>query len=498
MNSNSSWKPTSPLAKQVMRGGMWLFALHFSGLTLGFARLVILARLLMPEDFGLMGMALLTIGTFNTFFQTGFMAALIQKKEIGESHLNSAWTIRILKGFILFAILYFVSPYASLFLKAPEAEPMIQVLGLTVLLDAFTNIGIIYFQKELEFKKEFFFRFSGLFTNFVVAVSAAFILKNAWALVISSLCAGLVWLFMSYILHPFRPRPVIDLEKTKGLFSFGKWAFGSNILVFLINKGDDVFVGKFLGAASLGFYQMAFRVSNTPTTEVSHVVSQVTFPAYSKLQDNMNGLREAYLRVLRVTAFLSVLLAGFIMVLGPDFTRLFLGEKWIPMIPAMQVLVFAGLVRSFQSTTGPLFYASGKPSIDTKWQLLRLLILFGLIYPFTIKWGIMGTSVAVLLSIFISSIGFIFQATDVIKSGLNDIKAAIGLPLINAAIMVLCLFAIKAHADTIGIQFFLLLIIMGLCIYLGLFCFFYRSANTTGQSFIRESFSTLIGNLYGK
>ena len=375
---------------------------------------------------------------------------------------------------------------------------MIQVLGLTVLLDAFINIGIIYFQKDLEFKKQFFFLCSGLLTNFVVAISAAVIMKNAWALVISSVFASFVRLVMSYILHPFRPRPVIDLEKTKGLFGFGKWALGSNILVFLINKGDDVFVGKFLGAASLGFYQMAFRVSNTPTTEVSHVVSQVTFPAYSKLQDNINGLREAYLKVLRVTAFLSILLAGLIIVLGPDFTRLFLGEKWMPMIPAMQVLIFAGLVRSIQSTTGPLFYASGKPSIDTKWQLLRLFILVGLIYPFTIKWGIMGTSVVVFLSIFLSSIGFLFQATDVIKSSLTDIRKAIALPLINATIMVLCLFAIKAHADTVEIQFFLLLIIMGICIYLGLFCFFYRPANNTGQSFIRESFSTLIGNLYGK
>ena len=209
-------------------------------------------------------------------------------------------------------------------------------------------------------------------------------------------------------------------------------------------------------------------------------------------------MREAYLKVLRVTAFLSILLAGLIIVLGPDFTRLFLGEKWMPMIPAMQVLIFAGLVRSIQSTTGPLFYASGKPSIDTKWQLLRLFILVGLIYPFTIKWGIMGTSVVVFLSIFLSSIGFLFQATDVIKSSLTDIRKAIALPLINATIMVLCLFAIKAHADTVEIQFFLLLIIMGICIYLGLFCFFYRPANNTGQSFIRESFSTLIGNLYGK
>ena len=106
MNSNSSSKPPTPLSKRVMQGGVWLFVLRLSGLTLEFIRLVILARLLMPEDFGLMGMALLTMGTFSTFFQTGFTAALIQNKKISESHLNSAWTVRILKGLVLFAILY--------------------------------------------------------------------------------------------------------------------------------------------------------------------------------------------------------------------------------------------------------------------------------------------------------------------------------------------------------------------------------------------------------
>ena len=125
-------------------------------------------------------------------------------------------------------------------------------------------------------------------------------------------------------------------------------------------------------------------------------------------------------------------------------------------------------------------------------------MLFGLIYPFTSKWGITGTSVVVLLSIFISSIGFFVQATSVLNIGLNDIKGAIGFPLVSAGIMIVCLFALKAHADTVGIQLFVLLFIMGICIYLGLFIIFYRTAKNTGLSFIRQSFSILKGNLYGK
>ena len=124
-------------------------------------------------------------------------------------------------------------------------------------------------------------------------------------------------------------------------------------------------MGKLLGVTALGFYQLAYRISNMPATEITHVISRVTFPAYSKLQDDIPKLREAYLKVLQITAFLSFPIAGLIFVLAPDFTKIFLGEKWMPMVPAMQVLVFAGLSRAIAATAGYIFYAVGKPKIDT-------------------------------------------------------------------------------------------------------------------------------------
>ena len=173
---------------------------------------------------------------------------------------------------------------------------------------------------------------------------------------------------------------------------------GSSILIFLITQGDDIFVGKLLGTTALGLYQLAYRISNMPATEITHVISQVTFPAYSKLQDNLPKLREAYLRTLQFTAFLSIPIAGLIFILAPDFTRIFLGEKWMPMVPAMQVLAIFGLMRALSGAGGQIVNAVGKPKFTTYFSAIQLAILASIIYPFTLEYGILGTSVAVIIA----------------------------------------------------------------------------------------------------
>ena len=133
------------LSRRAVRGGIWVFSLRIVQQLFNLGRLVILVRILAPHDFGLLGIALLTMATLETFSQTGFQQALIQKKQDIKSYLDAAWTVLILRGFILFAILYLIAPYAAIFFNAPEAKPIIQVIGLSTLLQAFTNIGVIYF-----------------------------------------------------------------------------------------------------------------------------------------------------------------------------------------------------------------------------------------------------------------------------------------------------------------------------------------------------------------
>jgi len=488
---NNLTKSGGSLSHRTVRGGFWVFSLRIVQQLFGFTRLIILARILAPHDFGLMGIALLTMSTLETFSQTGFQAALIQKKKDIESYLDAAWTVLILRGLVLFGILYFAAPLAASFFDAPEAKPIIQVIGFSVLFQAFTNIGVIYFQKELEFNKEFIYQFAGTLADFTVAILSVLILRNVWALVLGLLAGNAVRCFMSYLIHPYRPRLSRDLAKAKELFGFGKWVLGSSILVFLITQGDDIFVGKLLGATALGFYQLAYRISNMPATEITHIISRVTFPVYSKLQDDISKLRAAYLKVLQITAFLSFPIAGLIFVLAPDFTEIFLGQKWMPMVPAMQVLVFAGLFRSIAATTGPIFYAVGKPKIETKWQIVRLFVIAALIYPCTIKWGILGASIVVFLSIFVSNIGFSFKAIKITRCGIKNFSKPIALPLINGIIMIISIFALKVSINTSGFLGFLSLVGIGVLISLGITYLFDRYLNYRMQLLIKQSLSSI-------
>jgi len=458
-------KPGKNLSERTIKSGFWIFSVRIVQQLFGFVRIIILARVLAPHDFGLMGIALLMLTILDTFTQTGLHQALIQKKDDIKIYLDTVWTYLILRGVVLFAILYLIAPYVATFFNTPEAKLMVQVIGFAILLQAFTNIGTIYFQKELEFNKLFFYQISITLSDFIVTVSLVFILKNVWALVFGLIASNLTGCIVSYIIHPFSPRLSFDLRKVKGLFGFGKWVWSSAVLSFFILQGDSMFVGKFLGAAALGFYQMAYKISNLPATEISHMIAQATFPAYSKLQDDIYRLREAYLKVLQLTAFLSFPMAGLIFILAPDFTKIFLGEKWMPMVPAIQILVFAGLIRSIAATTGYIFYAVGKPKINTVWQIVQLSVLAALIYPFSVKWGITGVSMVVFFSMFVSGIGFCFKAIKITKCGVKNFVNTIIYPLICGIAIVLLILGLKTIMS-IGLLEFIIFACAGVLAYL--------------------------------
>jgi len=403
------------LRQKAVQGGFWVFFTRIAGRAFSLIRLIILARLLAPEDFGLMGIALLSLATLETFSETGFQQALIQKKGKINQYLNPAWTALVLRGIILFLLLFLITPYAALFFKTPSAIPIIRLISLALLVQGFANIGLVFFKKNLDFKKQFLYEISGTLADFLVAVTAALLFRSVWALAFGFLAGSLARVTVSYLLHPFRPKFDFDFKKGQELFFFGKWVLGSSVLMFLIFQGDDVFVGRFLGVTALGFYQMAYKLSSLPATEISQVIAQVTFPAYTKIQDDLTRLKKAFFQVLRMVALFSFPLAFCLFFLATPLTKIFLGEKWLPMVPAMQILVLAGFLRSLAATTGAVFYAVGQPKIETRWEVIQLIVLALAIYPLALKDGLRGVAGAVLLSTLVATLGYFFEVKKIIK-----------------------------------------------------------------------------------
>jgi len=423
--------PGESLSARVIHGGVWVFLLKVVSRGFGLIRTVILARLLAPNDFGLFGIATLAIAALQRFSRTGFDASIIQNKEDTRSYLNPAWTVKVLRGLILAIVLVLGAPLVGAFFQEPRAVILVRVLGASVLLGATKNIGIIYFRKELEFHKQFAYRLSGTFADLAVAIPAAFILRSVWALIFGLLAGNFVRLIMSYCIHPYRPAFDFDLEKIKEMFDFGRWILGTSIVVFIATKGDDIFLGKILGATALGYYRLAYTIANTVTTEITHVISRVTFPAYSKLQDDLVALKSAFIRTMSLATALSVPLAVGIFLLVPDFTRIFLGEKWLPIVAPVKVLVVAAAIRSIAAIWGPLYRASGIPSQDFWQNIWRVIFTFTPIYFLAQFAGITGVSIAVLLGILAALIYDFYYVERISKLDLNsrEVLKALSFPL---------------------------------------------------------------------
>ena len=405
--------PGNALSQRVVHASFWAFSLRVVDRLFGLARTVVLARLLAPSDFGLYGIALLALSMLETFSETGFNAAIIQKKGDVKPYLDTAWTVQVIRGWLLALLLLVIAPYVAMFFGEPGATSLVRALALVTVLRGLVNTGVLYFRKELEFHKEFLYMFSGTLVDMAVAIPAALILRNAWALIFGLVAGQFVRVVVSYFVHPYRPRFRLERTKARELFRFGRWVFGSHLGVYIATHGDDIIVGKFLGAAALGIYQLAFRLSNTMATEITEVFSMVSFPTFSMLQEDRRKLEKAFVRFLEATLFLSVPLTGGFLVLTEDFVSIFLGSSWIPVATPMKILAIAGFLRSVAATGGPLFRGVGKPHLGFWLVFSRVVVTFSLIWFWVPKWDVSGAAAAVVVGFFVSIPYWLFASMKV-------------------------------------------------------------------------------------
>nr|WP_225317793.1 lipopolysaccharide biosynthesis protein [Haloferax sp. CBA1148] len=379
-----------------MKSGMWVSAMNILDRVLKVVMFIVLARLLGPQAIGLMGIALLTISALLSLTNLGIDAALIQRIEDDvDEYLNTMFTLEILRGVTMSAILYLSAPALASLFGEPAARDLIRAIALVPIFLGLRNPGMVYFKKDLQFHKEFTYRVSGTAAYVVVALGYAAVSPTVWALVFGYLADASVRALSTYFLHPYRPRPALNRSHAAELIGYGKWVTGSSIVEFLYGQGDDAIVGWILTATSLGYYQLAYRISNAPATEIAVVVSSVMFSTYSKLQEEQLALREAFFSTFRLTAFVALPMSIGILLVAPSFVGTFLGPDWLPMVTTMQILVAYGLFRTLFATFNPVWRAVGRPDIQTKLGVLRVVLLAIIVVPMTSSFGIEGTALAV-------------------------------------------------------------------------------------------------------
>lgn len=455
------------LGTRAVRAGRWMLAIQVVSKLAGLIQRIILARLIAPHDFGLMGIALLTIGGLEAISTPDLASALIRKRGDIHGYLNSLWTCQILRAIFVSTCLIAGAPFLAVFFESPSCVNVIRFVALSMVLRAFLNPGSIHFQKDLEFRPRFMMASSASIAGAVASIICALILHNVWALVVGILFSAGVSCVSSYVLHPYRPKLELSAAKVGEMFRFGGWVWAAGILVFCVTQGDDLVVSRILGVTMLGYYQMAYWVANIPATQISHILAQVSFPAYAELRHDDAALKHAYLGTLQGILIFSIPYGVMICMLAEPITSFIFGSRWEPMVPALKVLCVAGVLRAVSATMGPIFLAIGKPKMLTIGQIIRLVVLAGTVISFTKLWGLWGASLSVMLCGLASLLFYGGLTIRFLNLKLIPFVKKLLPSIIGGSVLILTLLCLPSNMLTTYKAYLILSLGLGVMVYLG-------------------------------
>lgn len=383
------------LRTRTLRAGIWITGSTVALRLFEVISSVLLARLLVPKIFGVVSIVLFIRNGIDIFTKTSFKAALIYRKNDVEAAADTAWVLNVLRGVVLAVAMFLAAPLIAGFYREPALGPAIRFISVVFVLDGFSNVNMVLFDRALDFKKIAVARLIGGFVYAALVTTLAFALRSLWALLIGMIFNSAYDLAVSYLIQKKKPRLGFDRGIARDLFHYSKYVTGTGILVYLTTRGDDAVVGKLLDMEQLGFYAYAYAIANFPATHLTRVLSEIVFPSYSAVADDLPKLGQAYLAVHRLVAYVALPVGVLLAVFSREVVVLALGPAWAPAVVPLRILIVFGVVRSFAATTGPVFKAVGRPSVMFWIVLAKLVLILAVLIPLTRLWGLAGAALAV-------------------------------------------------------------------------------------------------------
>jgi O-antigen/teichoic acid export membrane protein len=392
------------LGQRIIRSGSWVAISTAGKALLQLGRSAALARLLSPEAFGLMGLAQVIIRGLELFSETGIGPALIHRQERIEEATQTAFVVQALRGVALASCALVVAPFAAIFYQEPRLRDIMIALASVLLIYGFSNIRLIVLQKQLDFRRLAPFELAVAALSTASTIALAWVLRDVWALVIGQVINAVLTVALSYYVAPGAIRFGFDREMARELLKYGKYITGLTIVMFFTSEIDNLIIGKALGFAELGVYSIAFMLANLPATHIAKVAAVVLFPAYSTLQHDLAKVRTAYLTALRGIGGLTIPASVGLAVLAPEIVRIGFGERWSAAIEPLRILALLGISRSINVVGGYLYNALGRPYLFMYQASIKLAIIAVILYPVTIRYGLIGAACAIALPQFIVDI----------------------------------------------------------------------------------------------
>jgi lipopolysaccharide exporter len=381
---------------QMARGAIWMVAFKLFDRSIGLLSTLILARLLTPENFGVVAMATSFIALLELIGAFGFDMALIQRRDATREHYDTAWTFSVLLGCVLCVALLALSVPIAKFYRNDQLIPVICTLAVGSLLQGFQNVGVVAFRKEMQFDKEFRFLATKKLVTFPLTVTLAFLLRNYWALVIGMTAGRLVDLLLSYRFHPYRPK--FCLSAASDLLHFSKWLLLLNVLQFLRDRSSDFVIGRIAGPRALGLFSNSYELANMPGTELVAPINRAVYPAYARIASDKTALQREYLSVMGMICLLAIPAVAGMAATANLVVPLVLGDKWLDAVPILQILAFFGISQVMQSNAYALFLALGRGDIFARINGTYVTLLITALLLLVPRYGVTGGAYAYLFA----------------------------------------------------------------------------------------------------
>ncbi len=347
--------PAESINRRMAKGAGWSVTSRLIVRSLGFISTLILARLLVPEDFGLVVVATTCVGIIEIMGEFGLDTVLITRHDASKSLYDTAWTLQVLRGIILFLLVFIGAEYLAALFDDVRLVAVLNWLALGAFVQGFANIGIVEFRKELLLHKELIFQVIQKLSSFFITLIFAYYWRNYWALLAGILTGHVIGLLLSYRMVTYRPS--FDLSEWKSIFHFSKWLVIINILNYVSNRSDSLIIGSAVGAKWVGLYGVANEVASLPTTELIYPIQRALFPGFSKIASDLDELRRTYLATFSIVVMLAAPLGIGIALVADPMVKVILGEKWLLAIPLLEILAISGAFRVMGASAGSVMYA---------------------------------------------------------------------------------------------------------------------------------------------
>jgi lipopolysaccharide exporter len=428
------------LATRTARGAGWVVCWRFATRLLGTISTLLLVRLLLPGDFGLVALGTTFSQALDGLAEIGVGNALIREPSIDRTMYDTGFTLALIRGIASSVLIAACAGPVARFFGDPRLAGVLLALAVATLISAVENIGVIDFQRDLAFDREFSLLLAPRILGIVACVTTAYVWRSYWALVVGILTTRLARLICTYLMHDYRPR--LSLRALPRLVGFSFWSWMLAWVSLIRDRIDNFVIGRLLGAADVGLYSIAWDVGFITSTELVAPICRALFPGLTHVRNRGSDIADAYFRAISATLVVTLPAGIGIALVADPLIRLAVGERWIAAIPLVQIFAIVGIFRVVTYIGSTLLTVFGilqvQFSITTSMLLVRLALLVVLIDRF----GLVGVGFAVAIVAIVEEICYLFvtfrrfglRPTDLFR---NNWRTALATGLMASAVVFL-------------------------------------------------------------